>query len=74
MENQLELVPSFNPANVLFTKFKFFIGYSISVLTEAGNEGLMAISLMDYFEPVSIKRKGIIIKTILFTINKEKEI
>jgi len=52
-EKELELVPPYVPANVLFTKFKIFIGYSTTVLTEAANEGLTAISLLDYLEPVS---------------------
>jgi hypothetical protein len=58
MENELELVPPYIPANVLFSKFKIYIGYSTTVLTEAANEGLTAISLLDYFEPISVERKS----------------
>lgn len=56
-EKELELVPPYIPANVLFAKFKTFIGYSTAVLTEASNEGLTAISLLEYLEPVSNERR-----------------
>tara|TARA_R110002049_G_scaffold2365_2_gene17256 strand:- start:13365 stop:14387 length:1023 start_codon:yes stop_codon:yes gene_type:complete len=52
-ENDLNLIPSFIPANVLFSKFKIFIGYSSSVLSEVADNGGIAISLLDYFKPVS---------------------
>lgn len=56
-EKELDVIPSFIPANVLFSKFKVFIGYSSTVLAEAANKGNIAISLLDYIEPISIERK-----------------
>ena len=56
MENKLELIPAYIPANVLFASFKIFIGYSSTVLSEAVNEGLIAISLLDYFKSNSLTR------------------
>jgi hypothetical protein len=57
MEKELEMVPSFIPANVLFAKFNIYIGYSTAVLIEAAKEGLTAISLLDYLVPVSKDRR-----------------
>jgi hypothetical protein len=58
-ESELELIHSYIPANVLFSKFKIFIGYSTTVLTESANNGLTAISLIDYLVPTSLERKRI---------------
>jgi len=57
LESELDLIPAYIPANVLFSKFKIFIGYSTSVLTDSANNGLTAISLIDYLEPVSLDMK-----------------
>ena len=57
LEKELELIPSYVPANVLFKKYKVFIGYTTTVLTEAANEGLVAISFVDYLEPVNHDRR-----------------
>ncbi len=58
LENSLSVIPSFIPANVLFSKYKIFIGYHSTTLPEAANEGLTAISLLEYFKPVSNIRKN----------------
>ena len=57
LENNLEVITSNIPANVLFTKFKVFMGYSSAVLCEAANNGLVAISLLDFLKPVNEEKK-----------------
>jgi len=59
LESELILIPSFIPANVLFSKFNIFIGYSTIALTEAANNGCLSISLIDYLKPVSEERRKI---------------
>ena len=53
LENELNLIPSFIPANILFSKFNVFIGYSTATLAEVADKGGVAISLLDYLKPVS---------------------
>jgi hypothetical protein len=57
LEKGLSAVPNYIPANVLFSKFKIFIGYSTSTLTEAANNGLIAISLLDFFDATNQGRR-----------------
>lgn len=59
LENNLNLIPSYIPANVLFSKFSIFIGYSTCVVAEAMDAGLLGISLLEYFHPTSIHRKNV---------------
>lgn len=60
LENKLKLIPPFIPANVLLSQFDVFIGYSTTLLSEAENEGLIGISLLNYLIPESEMRKKII--------------
>lgn len=54
LEKQLKLIPSYVPANILFLKYKVFIGYSTCVVSEAVSVGCLGISLLDFFKPNSI--------------------
>jgi hypothetical protein len=55
LEKELEVIPYFIPANVLYGIFGTFIGYSSSVISEAADHKLNAISTIDYFKPVSME-------------------
>ncbi|MCZ2845010.1 MAG: hypothetical protein O2U61_00700 [Candidatus Bathyarchaeota archaeon] len=57
LENNLVKIPSYVPANILFSNFNIYIGYSTSVLAEASNEGKIAISLLDLLNPIKEERK-----------------
>lgn len=50
LEKELDTIPHYIPANVLFTTFDVFIGYYSSVISEAANKGLSALSTLDYFD------------------------
>ncbi|HEY5587478.1 MAG TPA: hypothetical protein VIK86_00825 [Candidatus Paceibacterota bacterium] len=52
-ENEFGMLPSYIPANVLIEHFEIVIAYSSSVLFEFANNGITAISLLNYFEPTS---------------------
>jgi hypothetical protein len=58
LEYKLDEVPAYVPANVLLSKYQVVIGYTTSVVTEAAEMGLLAISLVDYFVPQSVERKN----------------
>jgi len=57
LERILNSVPTYLPANVLFSKFKIFIGYSTATLAEAANNGLIAISLLDFMDVTNQDRR-----------------
>lgn len=50
LEKELEVIPYYVPANLLYSLFNTFIGYESSVLSEAANYNLKAISTIDYIE------------------------
>lgn len=56
-ERALPHVPSFIPMEFLIEYFDVFIGYNSTVLINASKRGKTAISLIDYFMPVSDERK-----------------
>lgn len=56
LEKELEVIPSYIPANVLFSIFNTFIGYSTSVLSEAADLGLNAISTIDFFDSLNTEK------------------
>jgi hypothetical protein len=56
-ERSLPLIDSMIPANLLTTQIRCVIGYNSSLLYEAAEKGILAISLLDYFVPVSQEEK-----------------
>lgn len=50
LEKELDLIPYYIPANVLYSIFSTFIGYSTTTLSEAAERGLVATSTLDYFD------------------------
>lgn len=56
-EQECQMIPTYIPANVILPNFEFVIGYTSSVLFEAANLGIPAISLLNIFEPVTPERK-----------------
>lgn len=50
-ENEIETIPSFIPANLIFHFFKVVIAYNTAALFEAANENRIAISLLKYMKP-----------------------
>ncbi len=57
LEKNLEIIPSYIPANVLIKKFPTFIGYNSGLLSEACNENALSISLIEYFGITSLELK-----------------
>ena len=49
IEKQLQHIPSFVPMELLISMFSVVIGYGSSVLLNAADEGIVAISLIDFF-------------------------
>lgn len=63
LEKTLYEVPKYFPASLLLN-YKVFIGYISSALTEAANNDILAISLIDYF-PSENKQKNEVCKIYL---------
>ncbi|MEP1094947.1 MAG: hypothetical protein ABJG78_07535 [Cyclobacteriaceae bacterium] len=60
-EKKIPQISSFIPANLICNNFDVVIGYNTATLYEAANGGKIAISLLNYFEPLSDnKRNGYI--------------
>lgn len=57
LENDIAEIPYYIPANVLYSVFDTFVGYTSGVLTEVSDNGLMAISTIDIFKPVNLEKK-----------------
>lgn len=56
LEKELDVIPYYIPANVLYSVFNTFIGYHTSVVSEAADQELDAISTIDYFEPFNMEK------------------
>lgn len=56
-ELKLGHIPSFIPMEFLMSYFNVFIGYNSTILTQAANAGKKAISLVDYYIPISNERR-----------------
>jgi hypothetical protein len=53
MEIEIDEIPLYVPANLIIQFYDIVISYSSAALFEAANEGKTAISLLNYFEPLS---------------------
>jgi len=49
----LHKIPNYVPGNLILDNFDIIIGYSSSLLFEAANIGIKAISTLDYFKPIN---------------------
>lgn len=58
LEKEIVQIPYYIPANVLYTVFDTFVGYSSGVLTEVSDCGLLSISTIDLFKPVNEVKKN----------------
>lgn len=56
-ETECRSLPNYVPVNILLPLLKTIIGYSSAVLFEAANQGKVAISLIDYYKPISEERR-----------------
>lgn len=56
LEKELDLIPHYIPANVLYSIFSTFVGYSTTTLSEAAERGLVAISTLDYFDSTNVEK------------------
>lgn len=56
-EKELPHIPSFVPLEFLLPYYNTFIGYNSTILNQATSLGKTAISLIDYYTPVSVERR-----------------
>ena len=50
LEGELEVIPYYIPANMLYNIFNIFVGYDSSVLSEAADCNLKSVSTIDYIK------------------------
>lgn len=58
IEAGIQRLPDFIPANIILGNFKIIVGYETSTIFVAANEGKIAISLLNYYIPISDVRKN----------------
>ena len=54
-ENDIDRIPGNIPIDILINNFKIVIGYTSAVLFNAANQGVVAVSLLDYIKPIDRK-------------------
>ena len=57
-EKKLQHIPSYIPMEFLLPYFNIFVGYNSTVLLQAVKNGKIAISLLDYYNPISVERRN----------------
>ncbi|WP_302561859.1 hypothetical protein [Phocaeicola coprocola] len=57
-EKELQHIPNFIPMELLLDFFPTYIGYNSTILISAAQINKTAISLIDYYTPISIERKN----------------
>lgn len=74
LENNLDEIPSYIPANILAYSFDTIIGYVSSTLYEAANIGKTVISLLEIIKPYSLEYKQTKYKYMIDNLKPEKRI